>query len=141
MTAMAIDQDAAQAHLAHLAERDLNRPTVGVRGRVALDVARHGAIETQRRPESNCRLLVVRPALELLPAVGVDSVVRRDAGTYGAHGPVSRPGSSILGVEIARDVAEPEDKHEDDQREQDTADYQGDHGLALALEGCMDGGR
>lgn len=30
MTAMAIDQDATQAHLAHLAEGDVDRPAVGV---------------------------------------------------------------------------------------------------------------
>lgn len=65
--------------LAHPAERDLDRATVGMRRRVASDRARHPAIQARRWPESNCRLLVVRPALELLPAVGVDSLVRRDA--------------------------------------------------------------
>ncbi|CUT98330.1 hypothetical protein CDS [Bradyrhizobium sp. G22] len=33
MATMAIDQDAAHAHLAHLAEGDLERSTVSVRGR------------------------------------------------------------------------------------------------------------
>lgn len=41
----AIDQDAAHAHLAHLAERDLERPAVGLCWRVASGRTRHAAIE------------------------------------------------------------------------------------------------
>ncbi|WP_210161920.1 hypothetical protein [Bradyrhizobium diazoefficiens] len=69
---MAIDQDAAQTHFAHLAERDLERPAIGVRLRVASDRARHAAIEAGRRPESNYQSLGPRNAREILPAVGVD---------------------------------------------------------------------
>lgn len=72
MAAVAVDQDAAQAHLAHLAERDLERPAVGMSWRVASDKARHAAIETRRRPESNYRLLVVQSARQLLRVVGVE---------------------------------------------------------------------
>jgi hypothetical protein len=71
MAAMAIDQHAAQAHLSHLAEGDLHRPTVGVSWRVAF-LTRHDAIEALRRRESNCRLMVVRSARELLRVVGVE---------------------------------------------------------------------
>jgi len=71
MTAVAVDQDAAQAHLTHLAERDLERRAICVRRRVAADRAGHPAIETRHGRESNCRLLVVRSARELLRVVGV----------------------------------------------------------------------
>ncbi|MEH2485403.1 hypothetical protein [Bradyrhizobium sp. AZCC 2230] len=71
VAAMAIDQHAAQSHLSHLAEGDLELPAVGVRRRVAL-VAGHAAIEAVRRPESNCRLVVAQNARELLRVVGVE---------------------------------------------------------------------
>lgn len=45
MAAMAVDQDPAHAHLAHLTEHDLHRPTVGVRRRVAACRAKHTAIK------------------------------------------------------------------------------------------------
>lgn len=41
MAAVAIDQDAAHAHRAHLAERNLLRPTVGVRGVGQSETSRH----------------------------------------------------------------------------------------------------
>lgn len=50
-------------------------------------------------------------------------------------------GGSILGVHVAGDMPEPEGERDDGEREQDTSDYQGDHGSALALEGSLDGGR
>lgn len=68
----AIDQDAAQAHLAHLAERDFDRPAVGVRGRVAADRTGHAAIEARRRRESNYQSLGPQNARELLRVVGVE---------------------------------------------------------------------
>lgn len=77
MTAMAIDQDAAQAHLAHFTKRDLELSAVGVRRRVASGRAGHPAIETRRGRESNCRLLVARNADELLRVVGVDKQGRK----------------------------------------------------------------
>lgn len=76
MAAMAIDEDAAQAHVAHLTERDLDRPAVGMRWRVASDRARHAAIETRRRPESNLRFLAAREIREPLPVVGVEKLMR-----------------------------------------------------------------
>lgn len=57
MPAVAIDQDAAQAHLAHLAERDLERPAVGLRRRVAAGRAGHRPIEVRRDRKSNYRFL------------------------------------------------------------------------------------
>ena len=71
MAAMAVDQDATQAHRAHLAEGDLHRPAVGMRGRGA-SRSGHAAIEVQRGRESNCRLLVCRNARELLRIVAVE---------------------------------------------------------------------
>jgi len=53
---MAVDEDAAQTHLAHLAESDLHRPAVGVRGRMAY-IAWHRAIEARRPRESNYQSL------------------------------------------------------------------------------------
>ena len=70
MAAMAIDEDAAQAHLPHLAEGDLDGAAVNVRGRVAAGRAGHAAIETRRRPESNYQSLGSRNARELLRVVG-----------------------------------------------------------------------
>lgn len=70
MAAMAVDQNAAQSHGAHLAEGDFHRPAVGVRRRVAF-LAWHAAIEARRGLESNCRLLVVRRVREPLSVVGV----------------------------------------------------------------------
>jgi hypothetical protein len=67
---------AAHAHLAHLAELDLEWSTVGVRGRGASDRTRHAAIETRRGRESNCRLKVAQNARELLRTVGVDTLRR-----------------------------------------------------------------
>jgi hypothetical protein len=49
VAAMAVDQDPAQAHAAHLAERDLQRPTVRVRRFVAF-WARHDAIKAAPPP-------------------------------------------------------------------------------------------
>ncbi len=45
MAAVAIDQDAAQPHLAHLAKGDLHGTAVNVRGRVASRRTRHAAIK------------------------------------------------------------------------------------------------
>ena len=73
MAAMAIDEHAAQAHLAHLAKGDLDGATVSKRGRVASDRARHGAIETRRRPESNYQSIGPRNAHEPLRVVGVEN--------------------------------------------------------------------
>jgi len=70
MAGMAIDEDAAQAHLPHLAEGDLDGAAVNVRGRVAAGRAGHAAIETRRRPESNYQSLGSRNARELLRVVG-----------------------------------------------------------------------
>lgn len=70
MAAMAIDEDAAQAHLPHLAEGDLDGAAVNVRGRVAAGRAGHAAIETRRRPESNYQSLGSRNARELPRVVG-----------------------------------------------------------------------
>ena len=72
MTAMAIDQHAAHAHLAHVAESDLEWSAVGVRRCVAADRARHAAIEAQRKAESNYQSLGPRHARELLRVVGVN---------------------------------------------------------------------
>jgi hypothetical protein len=68
--AMAVNQDAAQAHLAHLAEGDLHLPAVGVRRRVALG-ARHVAIEAPCRRESNYQSLGPGKRSEALWVVGV----------------------------------------------------------------------
>ncbi|WP_167768347.1 hypothetical protein [Bradyrhizobium sp. MOS001] len=73
MTTMAIDQDVAHAHLSHLAEGDLDRPAVGVCGRMAAGRAGHVAIETRRKPESNCRLVVAQNARGLLPVGDVEN--------------------------------------------------------------------
>ncbi|GAA0004396.1 hypothetical protein BDS110ZK4_24220 [Bradyrhizobium diazoefficiens] len=72
MAAMAIDEDAAHAHLPHLAEGDLDGAAVNMRGRVASDRARHAAIEAGRRTESNCRFLAAWNDGELLQIVGVE---------------------------------------------------------------------
>ncbi|MGY4503132.1 hypothetical protein ACVWYH_007089 [Bradyrhizobium sp. GM24.11] len=74
----AIDQDAAQPHLAHFAEGDLDRPTVGVRRRVASDLTRHAAIETRRAPESNCQFLGSRNAVEAQRVGDVEESVRKE---------------------------------------------------------------
>ena len=74
MAAVAIDQDAAQAHLAHLAERDLHRPAVGVRGRMAANRAGHSANHDAERAESNYQSLGPRNARELLRIVGVEKL-------------------------------------------------------------------
>lgn len=76
IAAMAIDQHAPHAHLPHFAERDLDRPAIGVRWRVAF-LTRHAAIETRCRLESNCRLLVYRKARELLGIVGVEDSAKK----------------------------------------------------------------
>jgi hypothetical protein len=68
----AIHEDAAQAHLAHLAKGDLDWPTLGVRGRVAAGRVRHAEIQPLRGRQSNYRLLVARTARELLRVVGVE---------------------------------------------------------------------
>ena len=98
MATVAIDQDAAQTHLAHLAEGDLERPTVGVG--VAADRTRHAAIETQREPESNRRFLASRNDHETLPVVGVEDL--------GLEPPAAaililqpRPGRSVIGLAFA----------------------------------------
>lgn len=58
----AINQHVPNAHLAHLAEGDLDRPAVGVRWRVASDRERHAGIEARRRRESNYQCLGARLA-------------------------------------------------------------------------------
>lgn len=45
MAAVAIDQDAAQPHLARLAKRDLHGPAVGMRRCMASSRTRHAAIK------------------------------------------------------------------------------------------------
>lgn len=65
MPAMAVDQDAAQTHLAHFAESDLERPAVGT-GLCVASRARHAAIKGRRRRESNYQSLGVRNASGLL---------------------------------------------------------------------------
>ncbi len=80
MTAMAIDEDAEEAHLPHLAEGDLDGATRDVRGRVAADGAGHAAIETRRRPESNFQPVAARNARELLRVVGVDNAAPHSDG-------------------------------------------------------------
>ena len=85
MAAMTIDQHAAHAHLPHFAKGDLDGATVNVRTRVASDRTRHAAIETRRRPESNCRLLVSRNERELLPVVAVQDSGRAILDARGAH--------------------------------------------------------
>lgn len=59
------------SHLAHLAERDLHRSAVRVRGRgrgrVVSSRAGHAAIEARRKPESSYQLLGLRNAPELAP--------------------------------------------------------------------------
>jgi hypothetical protein len=45
MAAMAIDQDATQAHFAHLAEGDLDGTAVNMRGRVESNRTRHAEIK------------------------------------------------------------------------------------------------
>lgn len=45
MAAMAVDQDATEAHLAHLAKGNLHLPAVGMRRCVASDRTGHAAIK------------------------------------------------------------------------------------------------
>ena len=81
MAAVAIDKDAMQAHLDHLPEGNLHRPAVGVRWRVAF-LTGHAAIETRRRRESNCRLVVAGNAAEPLRFAGVEKLVPSDLVAY-----------------------------------------------------------
>lgn len=80
MAAMAIDQDAAQAHLAHLAERDLDRAAVGRRWRVAADRARHACIGARRGPESNRQSLGSRSGTSTLSIGDVENTSRGGEG-------------------------------------------------------------
>lgn len=61
MAAMAIDQDAAHTHLAHLTEGDLDRPAVGVRWRVTSNRARHTASKPHTKQLANYRFLEQNP--------------------------------------------------------------------------------
>ncbi len=73
VTAAAIDQDTADAHLAHLAQRDLDGPTVGAGRRDASGRTRHPAKNGADDAESNYRFRVGRNNAELLPVVAVDN--------------------------------------------------------------------
>lgn len=68
----AIDQDAPDAHLAHLGKGNLDRATIRA-GRGDASWARHPAKNARAEAESNCRLLAARKGGELLPVVGVDN--------------------------------------------------------------------
>lgn len=68
----AIDQHTANAHAAHLAERDIERTAVCVRWYVAF-WARHCRIEARRSRESNCRFQAARNQHVPLPMVGAPS--------------------------------------------------------------------
>lgn len=74
----AIDQHAAHAHLAHLAEGDFDR---AVTGRCVGNGLTHAAIKAAPNTASNYRFLAARNARELLPVVGVEKrrVCRRTA--------------------------------------------------------------
>lgn len=71
MPAMAIDQDAAQPHLTHLAKGDLHGPAGSMGGRVASSRMRHAAIQRGIASTSQI-ILVARDSRELLPLVGMD---------------------------------------------------------------------
>jgi hypothetical protein len=57
MAAMAIHQHAVHTHGAHLAERYLDWPAIGLGRRMASDRAGHAAIKAMREPPSNYRSL------------------------------------------------------------------------------------
>lgn len=69
----AIDQDATHAHLAHLAERDLDPPAVGFSAGAMSGRTRHHAKNGADRTESNYQSLGPRNAGELLRVVGVEN--------------------------------------------------------------------
>lgn len=79
MAAMAIDQDATQAHIPHLAERDLDRAAVGMRWRVAADRARHACIGARRGPESNRQSLGSGSGTSTLSVGDVENTARARA--------------------------------------------------------------
>jgi hypothetical protein len=81
MAAVAVDQDAAQAHLPHLAEGDLHRAAVSKRGRVASDRAGHSTKDDAGRAESNYQSLGPRSARGLLRVVGVDNAAAHSDGS------------------------------------------------------------
>ena len=67
MAAMAIDQDAAHAHLAHLAEGDLDRPAIGMCGAVAAGSNSFADPELFREVEDLPKLLIL-----LVSALGLE---------------------------------------------------------------------
>ena len=73
MAAMAVEQDATQAHLAHLAKGNLDRAAVSVSRRVTSNWAGHAVMKAAARPKSKSRSVAGRDGMDLPPVVGVDS--------------------------------------------------------------------